>query len=456
MMYNRGNERIFNLWQEMGNPGWSFDDVLPYFKKSEDNLDSCIANNTHYHNTAGLQTIGRFPHQDSNSRLLLNALQELDLKETDINAESQAGSMRMQFFQNAGTRQSAGKAFLDPIRHGRPNLAIVTNARVTKVIVGHETREAEGVEYVLEDNKFIKRIAFASKEVLLCAGAVNSPQLLMLSGIGPIKTLQSLGIAVIEDLNVGRNLQNHFKTGIDLILDEKRQTVPKNQDVVDDILRYFWRHEGALASVGTFDVTAYINSTFSTRNFPDIQFLFFPQFFHPNQSFHTPLSYYNRISVETIAVRPRTRGYIAINTTDPFSQPIINYILDSHDIDVISQGNDFVVKELMNTKTLKENGMSVDTEPNTKCKDFTFGTFNYFRCLATNYSYPSYHFSGTCKMGPSSDRSAVVDSSLRVHKIKKLRVVDASVMPVLVNANPHAAVLMIAEKASDLIKEAWT
>ncbi|KDR14278.1 Glucose dehydrogenase [acceptor], partial [Zootermopsis nevadensis] len=467
MMYSRGNRRIFDMWEKMGNSGWAFKDVLPHFKKWENNSDPSIAQDTEYHNIGGPQNVGWFPYQDRNVQPLLEAFQEVGYQEVDFNGRNQTGVMRAQFFQKNGARQSSNHAYIKPVRNVRSNLKVITNVRVTKVLINPVTKLTKGVEYVWEHNKDRKGKVFANKEVIISCGAINSPQLLMLSGIGPKRTLRSLGIRVMQDLNVGYNFQTSIKSGgIDLILPDSQAMMPSDEDVLQGILEYYKNRQGPLSAEGSYQVTAYIPSRYASpfEDLPDLQFGLLPKITFldatkPDQEWPhiIPYSYYNRISVQPYDVRPNSYGYITINTTDPFSPPLIypNFFSAEEDLNVLIDGYNFIAKKLSKTKALNNLGIFLDTTPVPECAHFYFGTDSYWNCLSRIYNETSQRYGGSCKMGPSSDRSAVVDPHLKVHGFKNLRVVDASIMPIYVNANTYAVTLMIAEKGASMIKDDW-
>jgi choline dehydrogenase len=438
--------------------------VLPYFKKSENNADPAIAANTKYHAVGGLLNVQRFPYEDKNAKLLVDAFQELGYKTVDINGGNQTGVMLVQFTQKDGRRLSTNRAFIEPFRGKRPNLKVVTNVRVTSVLIDPENKTAYGVNYVWEKHRNIKGKIYANKEVIVSSGALKSPHVLMLSGIGPRNDLSSADIKVIEDLPVGQNLQDHVAClGIAVKLGEKQQTLSSDPKMLRDFREYALTRRGPMSGVGSLEVSAYVNSRYAdpTMDYPDIQYFVPPQaVFNTSNGevpFDTPNSAYNRITFQPSNMKQKSIGYITIKNKDPFLQPIIvpNYFSNTKDLNIIIDGCNFIIKNLSNTKVLKDAGISLDTTPLPGCDHLQFGTDDYCSCLARNYTQTVHHFSGTCKMGPDSDPGAVVDPQLRVRGVKRLRVVDASIIPVLGNSNTNVPVIMIAEKASDMIKEAW-
>lgn len=436
--------------------------MLPYFKKSENNLDLDIAIDTKYHNVGGYLDVGRFPYQDKNVRTFTKAFEEMRYTKVDFNADKVTGVMVIQATQSNGERKSTNRAFLEPVRHLRKNLKIVTNVRVTKVLIDPVKQQAYGVEYALEKTRTSTGKILASKEVIVSGGTINSPQLLMLSGIGPKDVLQGLGIAVIQDLRVGENLQDHVSvTGITFKLSGSSSIVPTRDELKADVRKYNEpKRAGPLSGTGVNQLEGYLKSRHipAAEDYPDIQYFTYSSIVSEDPTECTinitrPLSYYNIIKYMPALVRPESRGYITVNSTDPFAPPLIHpqYFNHPRDLEVIIDGLNIAVK-LSKTNALKNAGITLDTNPSELCKYYEYGTGDYWICLARNYTQSVYHPAGTCKMGPSHDTGAVVDPELKVYGVKSLRVADASVMPRVLSGNLNAGVIMIAERCADFIK----
>jgi choline dehydrogenase-like flavoprotein len=446
-----------------GNIGWDYKDVLPFFKKSENNMDRDTANDTTYHSAGGYLSVGRFPYQDKNVHTFIKGFEELGYSQVDFNSKHVTGVMVIQATQEKGERRSTNRAFLEPLRGIRRNLKVVTNIRVTKVLIDPANTRAYGVEYAYERNRTSTGKILAAKEVIVSGGTVNSPQLLMLSGIGPREVLQGLGIKVIKDLKVGQNLQDHVGAkGITFKLSNASSIVPTGNEVRRHINEYYQTSErnGPLSGTGVNQLEGYIKSRYISAqvDYPDIQYFAYSDIIsdHPEKctlSITRPLSYYNIIQYRAALVRPNSRGNITINSKDPFAPPLIypNYFSEPRDLDVIIDAMNSAVN-LSKTDALNQAGYYLDTNPLELCRDYKFGTNKYWTCLAKNYTQTLYHPAGTCKMGPSHDTGAVVDPQLRIYGVKGLRVADASVMPRVLSGNLNAGTIMIAEKCADFIK----
>ena len=443
-----------------GNFDWGYEKLLPYFKKSENNMDEDIAKDIKYHSVGGYLDVGRFPYQDKNVRTFVKAYKEMGYTEVDFNADKVTGISVIQATQRNAERKSTNRAFLEPVRHLRQNLKIVTNVRVTKVLIDPVKKQAYGVEYAHEKARMSTGKIFASREVIVSGGTINSPQLLMLSGIGPKEVLQPLGITVIQDLRVGENLQDHVSvSGLTFKLSGSSSIVPTRDEIKADVKKYIEsKRNGPLSGTGVEQLQGYFKTRYIpvAEDYPDIQYFIFSSIVSDDPAVCTinitrPL--YNIVNFMPALVRPESRGYITVNSTDPFVPPLIypNYFNDSRDLEVIIDALN-IAMNLSKTNALKSAGISLDTNRLDLCKYYEYGTDDYWICQARNYTQALFHPAGTCKMGPSNDIRAVVDPHLRVYGVKSLRVADASVMPRVVSGNLNAAVIMIAERCADIIK----
>lgn len=466
MIYIRGHPRDYDEWAAMGNEGWSYSDVLPYFIKSEDNrdLDDQDDLERYYHGEGGYLTVDRFPYQDRNVLALVEAYEELGLPRRDQNSEHLIGTMLLQHTQRDGKRQSTNVAFIRPIRRKRRNLDVQTKAYVVRTLIDPVSKTAFGVEYVQNG---VSKMAFAKKEVIVSAGAIMSPKILMLSGIGDSQHLQSFGIKVIKQLAVGYNLQDHTTIdGVLLSLANYSATSVDDQQRQRDVYYYKENQAGPLAATGPLQANAFVQTKYEQEyDRPDIQISIDAtnvqnMLTDPILAAETnvnPLSYYDGLMLRPILLPPKSRGVIQLNSTDPiYGHPLIYANTFNEEIDLlrmlegIKQG-----LNLLRTHAMQKVGLQLVNVPWPHCRHLIFGSDDYWICIITAYTTTLFHYSGTCKMGPHTDREAVVDAELQVHGIRNLRVIDASIMPKVVRGNTNAPVIMIGEMGSDFIKKKW-
>lgn len=439
--------------------------VLPYFKKSESNQD-LEAGDKYYHGTEGPLKVERFKYVDVNAIMLVEGFKEKGFPLVDFNGDQQIGTMVAQTTSKDGKRMSTNYAFVKPIRNKRPNFTVITDALVTKILIDKQ-KKAYGIKYIKNQTWYEAK---AEKEIIISAGALNSPKLLMLSGIGPKDDLKKLNISVIKDLKVGHNLQDHATTEAVLFgLTNKTSTLISGNQMLRNIKQY---HESGtkydpLSSTGVVHMTAFHRTKYAGEDetIPDIQFHFggmnLNDFYSDPTTYLAsaifPFAYYDSVNVRPILLHPESRGFITLNKTDPvFGQPLIypRFFTVKKDLNTLIDALMFATK-LENTKAFKENGVKFIRKRVNACSRFKWGTYRYFECVITRYTSTIYHPSGTCKMGPSYDEDAVVDPRLKVYGIKKLRVADASIMPHIVRGNINAPCIMIGEKVSEMIKEDW-
>ena len=413
MMHVRGNRRDFDHWRNLGNDGWGYADVLPYFRRSEDFADGA----NEYRGVDGPLTVVHYERASDASRAFARAAVELGYRAPgfDYNAEQQENGPF--FYQSTRTkdnqRSSTAVAFLQPVL-AHPNLTVATGAPATRVLLDGGT--AVGVEYTVGGTV---RRARAESEVILACGALTTPQLLMLSGIGPAADLGHHGIATVVDLpGVGQNLQDHLLFGVGY---------QSTQDLPSPAL---------LAEAGMFLHTGPASENAS----PDLQFFFGPiQFVADRYRADGP-----GFTFAPILAQPRSRGTVTLRTGQATDLPVVDphYLEDGADIEVLLRGIS-IARELAHT-TAFDGLRGRELAPGDAVVDRAT-LAQYVRDNATTVWHPV----GTCRMG--SDRDAVVDAHLRVHGVDRLRVADASVMPTITCGNTNAATIMIAEKAADLI-----
>ncbi|KAK0076518.1 hypothetical protein PV325_005249 [Microctonus aethiopoides] len=318
----------------------------------------------------------------------------------------------------------------------------------------------QGIELI---NKFGKKKRIkADKEIILTAGAIGSPQILLASGIGPESDLKRLGIPLHHALPVGRNLHNHVSIGIKMSINNA-----KYEDInIQAINEYLKNQSGPLSSTGLTQVTAFLESSRAIRGIPDIQ-VFFDGFTSNcaelidnnkclKNKFSSTCSLRREIVARPTTVIVKTRGYLTLRSNNPLDPPLIypNYFTHSDDMKILVDGIKKII-QLTKTRAMKKWDLKLNETPIPACSRYYFGTDAYWECFIRMQTGPENHQSGTCKMGPINNPDSVVDSQLRLHGISNVRVADASIFPDVPNSNPCAAIIMVAEKVSDHIINTW-
>lgn len=439
--------------------------MLPYFLKSEDNRNPYLAK-TPYHNTGGYLTVQEFPWRSPLSIAFLQAGQELGYENRDVNGANQTGFMLTQATIRRANRCSTAKAFLRPVKN-RKNLHIAMKTHVLRVIF-NEGRRAIGVEILRHGRHQVIRVR---REVILSAGAINTPQLLMLSGIGPKEHLAEFGIPVISDLRVGDNLQDHVGLGgFTFIVDEPISLKRDRFQTLPVIMQYILNQRGPMTNSGVEGI-AFVNSRYADNDYPDIQFHFLPSSINSDaeqirkilalrdsvyNTMYKPLSGAETWSILPLLLRPKSSGWVRLKSRNPLVYPDINpnYFTHREDMDVLVEGIR-IAMQVSNTTAFRRFGSRPHTIRMPGCHKYPFDTYDYWECAIRHFTFTIYHPVGTCKMGPRIDPTAVVDPRLRVYGVKGLRVADGSIMPKIVSGNPNAPIIMIGEKASDMVKEDW-
>ena len=440
LLYIRGQHADYDGWRQLGCEGWGWDDVRPYFLRSENQERGASAE----HGVGGPLNVSDVTTTHEVSDAVVEACVEAGIpRNADVNGESQEGVSYYQLTVKNGQRCSAAVAYLHPAM-GRKNLTVETRALTTKVIF--EGKRAVGVEYIQNG---VRKIARATREVILAGGAINSPQLLQLSGVGPGALLAEHGIEVVVDLpGVGENLQDHYVMAVTYRL--KAGTVSVNEltkgpRFVGEVLKYALQRKGLL-TLSAAHVAAFCKSRPDLAG-PDIQFHILPASQNLEKAMvegKMELDNEPGLTLAPCQVRPESRGTIRIKSSDPTVYPAIapNYLSDPLDQEVAVAGLKW------GRKIASQPALApwIDHEM-LPGPDFTNDEtlLGYARMAGSTI----YHPVGTCAMG--SGPRAVVDAQLRVHGVDGLRVVDASVMPRLVSGNTNAPTIMIAEKAADMV-----
>jgi len=410
MIYIRGNRWDYDHWSELGCSGWSFEEVLPYFIKSEhqERGESAL------HGMGGLLNVADVGTVHPLYSAMIDAAVEIGYRRNlDFNGERQEGVGMYQFTVRDGKRQSTATAFLRPAM-GRPNLTISTSALTNRILF--DGTRAIGVSFLQNGEQ---RKAMARREVIVCGGAINSPQLLLLSGLGPAAELSALGIPMVKDLpGVGKNLHDHPTVSV------------QYQAVYPDIVPFDYAFGGSFLYSGIDpDEPA-----------PDLQFHFDPNFDENNRV----IAY----SVNVTQLRPQSRGQIRLRSTNPAYPPaiLINYLNDPGDVERLVAGVK-VARRMCQAEALaafrrEELKPGASVQSDREIEDFI-----------CNEGWGIWHPVGTCRIG--QDRFAVVDPQLKVHGIQGLRVADASVMPSITSGNTNAPTIMIGEKVAEMVRSSW-
>ncbi|XP_026280363.1 glucose dehydrogenase [FAD, quinone]-like [Frankliniella occidentalis] len=460
MLYSRGHPEDYDSWERMGNPGWAYRDVLPFFKKSENNHDEVDAD---LHGRGGPLDVSHFPYRDENVPVVLEAMEQAGLPfNADHTGREQSGATLLQFTQRDGHRRSSNQAFIAPVRRKRPNLVVRPLSPVRRVLLDSNKR-AVGVEY---DGPHGPRVALARREVIVSAGALQSPQILMLSGIGPREHLEEAGIAPIHDLPaVGQNLKDHLTTMLTVNFTVTK-TATERSDTLQQRLAAYARYldggHGPLSATGVRQVAAFFRTkqqdgTSGRR--PLIHLEVIGQLMKRRGAAANCTApgedsvWYDQIRISPVLLHPRYSGQVRLNTTSPRSLPLLylNISLDEDEERTWVEGFR-VAASLNDTASFREAGIVLDAPPLPGCTAAP-NSDAYWGCAGRRGAQTWGHLTGTCRMGPDAAAS-VVDAQLHVHGVDGLRVVDASVMPDLPSGNTNGPSIMVGEKGAELIRQA--
>jgi choline dehydrogenase len=436
MIYIRGHARDYDLWRQMGLAGWGYSDVLPYFKRNESFEGGADA----YHGGDGPLHVSKASSKNPVFKAFIDAGVAAGYRHTnDFNGFQQEGFGPYQLTIKDGKRWSSSAAYLRPIFGKRENLTVETDARTTRILI--EKGRAIGVEFVQAGQT---RQVYADAEVLLSAGAVQSPQILQLSGIGDPDRLKAAGVTPVHDLKgVGENLQDH----LDVILSWETPTVKTAYSYSTGLNRLTTGLSYALLGQG-FGRQQFLEAGAFLKSRPDLD--------RPDLQLHCVLAIMKNhgkesvpkdgFSIHVCQLRPESRGRVGLTSADPFADPAIfaNYLATDEDRRALREGTK-MVRALADQASLKAI-CGAEAAPGAEIQ-----TDEQIDAWVRRSSETIYHPVGTCRMGRAGDPLAVVDGALRVQALAGLRVVDASVMPTLVGGNTNAPTMMIAEKAADMI-----
>jgi choline dehydrogenase len=437
LLYVRGQHADYDHWRQLGCTGWSFEEVLPYFRRSEDNARGA----SEWHGAGGPLAVSDLREKNPLALAFIDAAAELGFpRNPDFNGAEQEGAGLYQTTSRNGWRWSAAKAYLKPAR-SRPNLTVITGAHTEGLAM--EGRRCVGVR--MRHGGAIRTVRSA-REVILSAGAIASPHLLLLSGIGPGEHLQEMGVPVVHDLpQVGRNLQDHFQARLAYRVTRPVSLNTKRHSLFGQFLmgaEFALKRTGPLTvSAGTAGLFARVLPGSAT---PDVQYHFLP--FSTDKTM-MELHSFPGLTISACQLRPESRGNIRLASPDPQAKALIhaNYLATETDrrcmIEGVKLGRRLAATQAMAPWVSEEINPGADADSDEAILGWirrTGGTI--------------YHPSGTCRMG--GDPESVVDPELRVRGIEGLRVADASIMPTVVSGNTNAPAIMIGEKCADLVKAA--
>ena len=440
MIYNRGQRMDYDLWAQLGNRGWGYADVLPYFKRCEQRVGE--ADDT-FRGREGPMTVETMPHVHPLCDAFIKGAAELGIpRNPDYNGAVQEGISYVQRTVRGRRRVSTARAFLHPAK-SRPNLTVITEAFATAIQL--DGKKAVGIAYSKGGPGGTPMQVKANREVILSGGVINSPLLLQLSGIGPAGLLRDLGVPVVHDLpGVGENLRDHYAPRF-VVRAKNVETINERARGLRlgwEIAKYFTGGD-SIVNMNPSLVYGFWHSEPATRS-NDLQFLFAPASYDEGR--HGELADWPGFTMAAWQHRPESSGYVRAKSADPFHKPAIqpNYL--AHELDQrITVAAMRLARGLIRTQAMApyydvEEMPGEDVQTDDELLD-----------AARRIGATTYHPMGTCRMSPSTDPTAVVDDELKVYGMQNLRVADASIMPRMMSANLAAGTMMIGEKASDMI-----
>ena len=440
MVFNRGQNLDFDVWAQKGNKGWSYSDLLPYFKKYEKRFGEF---DDFYRGTQGELPITDLEYRDPLCEAFIKGAIEQGIPlNKDYNGELQEGVSYVQRTTRGRFRVSAAKAFLNPAK-SRQNLQVITNAFVTKINFTNKT--AIGVEYLKGGRRGNKVNLIANKEVILSSGVIKSPHILHMSGVGPAEDLKKIGIDVIHDLKgVGMNLRDHFAPRLTARAKNVETINEKSRGLklLKEIGKYVMGKQ-SIVNLSPTLVYCFWHSNEEIRNH-DLQMTFTPASY--KEGVQSTLDTEPGFTVTAWQQRPESLGWVKSKTSDPFDAPLIqpNYLDAEEDKRVVVAGLK-LSRRLMHSKALShyfdhEVYPGIEKQSDEELLQ-----------VARERGTTTYHQMGTCRMGPKSDPTAVVDNNLKIYGLENIRVIDASIMPTMLSANLHSGATLIGEKGSDLV-----
>lgn len=471
MIYNRGNRRDFDRWAADGNVGWSYDEVLPYFKRSEASHLKSVTKSS-YHGEQGELSVEHVPYRSRIVKAYVKSAKQAGHPEVDYNGHSQLGVSYLQATTLNGVRHSAATAFLNPIRH-RKNLHIMTRSRVTKLLINPYTQTAYGVEYHCRKQHYTARVR---KEVILSAGTFGSAQLLMLSGIGPRDHLAELGIPLVANLPVGETMYDHASHFGPTFIVNTTDEAPNTRTLGINDAKQLLHGTGKLTIPGGVESLTFLKTSNSLDppDYPDAEIVFCAGNLGSDEGtgirrgMRLQEGLYNKVfrpledpkidswTAVVMQFRPKAKGYMRLKDDNPYNWPkfYTNWFQNEYDVQLLLDGIKEAIR-ISQMPAMQKVGARIHDIPLPQCAHLHFGSDAYWRCSIRTISSSLHHQVGTCKMGPDTDKSSVVDPQLRVHGIQALRVADCSVVPRPLTGHTNAVSFMIGEKLADMLHVKW-
>ncbi|XP_055845372.1 glucose dehydrogenase [FAD, quinone]-like [Episyrphus balteatus] len=469
-IYNRGVSKNYDDWAALGNDGWSYEEVLPFFLKSE-NASLRKYQDSQYHNYSGEYISNEdVKYRTEIPKALIQGCQDAGLDYIDYNDPTTGeGCSYTQADTRNGRRYSAFRAYIEPVQADRPNLHVLPNALVTRILINLDTKTAYGVEFEYNGEKYT---ILASKEVILSAGPFHSAQLLIVSGIGPEETLKEIDVPLVLDLPVGKTLRDHTShIGPLFTLNTTLQTLFIDRITPIDITEFLAGSPSTrVSTLSGVEASAYINSNLTEGLNRDVELIsvsatisvdygtIFKEVINMRDDVYNkvykPTEGVELFGFLTMLYYPESTGSLWVTSSDVKIPPKIdpNYYSESIDVEKILEG----IKRSIEITSMPGMQAINATLIRTKvpgCEKMEFESDDYWRCSIRAYAFSLHHYSATCKMGPASDDTSVVDSDLIVHGMNGLRVIDTSVVPNSIGGHMSAVGYMIGEKGADILKK---